>query len=117
MIDYPVYERLKALAGGRVHFVRMPQQPVLPAVVYTVISSVEEYSGDGHDGLTEWRVQVDCWAATRAEVSALMAQVKSIMRVSSNDFATVDESAGLDEIENETNYHRASVDFICWQHS
>lgn len=115
MIDQAVYDRLKTLADGRVHFVRMPQKPVLPAVVYTVISSTEEYSDDGHDQLAEYRVQIDVWGTTRSQIVALMAEVKTAMRPSATDFDVTGENDGIDEIEDETNYHRASVDFMCWQ--
>ena len=117
MIDVAVYDRLKSLAQGRVYFVRAQQSAALPLIVYTIISSQEEYSGDGHDGLSQYRVQIDVWARDRAAGRALMGAVKTIMRVSAADFSTVDETDNIDEIDSQTDEYRASTDFICWLHS
>lgn len=117
MIDVAVYDRIKTLADGRVYFLQIPEKSVLPAIAYTVISSAEEYSGDGHDGMSQYRIQIDVWSDNRAEGRALMAQIKTAMRMSADDFATVDESDNIDELEPATEQHRASTDFICWQKS
>ena len=115
MIDEAVYDRLKALAEGRVHYVRMPQKPTLPALVITLVSSDEQYADRGHAGIAEYRVQLDAWAKTRDAAAGLMSQAKQLMRVSGADFDTVNEYDNLREIEQETDFFRSSTDFICWQ--
>jgi hypothetical protein len=117
MIKQLVYDRLKLLADGRVHFYRAPQKPIFPYIVYNKVSSVEEYSDDGHDGLGEYRVQINVWAKTRADADALMAQIKSAMRAIGTDFDVTAETDLDDEIEDETDYQGAGVDFICWLES
>jgi hypothetical protein len=116
MIKERVYNRLKDLAGGRVHFNRAPQKPVFPYVVYNLVSSVEEYSDDGHDGLGEYRIQINVWGKEkdRAGVDSLMEQVKATMRLSGDDFDVTGETSLDDQIEDETDYQGAGVDFMCW---
>jgi len=115
MIDEYVYSRLSALAGGRVHYARMPQTPAYPALVITIVSSDEQYSDEGHAGIAEYRVQIDAWGETRADVAALMVQAKAAMRGSDVDFSVVNEYDNLREREQETDLFRASTDFICWR--
>lgn len=115
MIDEDVYGRLKNLAAGRVHYVRLPQKPIYPALVYNIITSDEQYSDEGHAGLSEYRVQIDAWAKTREAASSLMSQAKSAMRAHFADFRVVNEYDNIREREDETDLYRSSTDFICWQ--
>lgn len=77
-----VYTRLTthagtaALIGTRCYPLRLPQKPVLPAVVYQRISS------SGRAGTSDRRVvryQFSCWASTYAGVKALAEQVRDAL--------------------------------------
>lgn len=115
MMDVAVFTRLQALAEGRVTQERLPQAPILPAVVYTVVSNHEEYSDDGHDGLGEFFVEIDAYGNTAEERADLMAQIKQVMRPSTTDCQVTGEADGLSWIEEDTGFYGVSVQFTCWQ--
>lgn len=117
MIDQAVFDRIKLLASGRVHYVQAPQKPTFPYLVYNVISGVGEYSDDGYDGLSEHRVQIDVWATTREEKVSLYEEVKNLMRPSSTDFDTTGENELPNDIDSEVNDHHAGIEFFCWRKS
>ena len=60
-----------ALAGDRVYSEVLPQSPTLPAVVFNEVAGMDDYALDGPTGAASRRVQVDAWAKTRAEATAL----------------------------------------------
>jgi hypothetical protein len=49
-------------ADDRVYRRRLPETATLPAISYTRISTVPEYTHDGDSRLPAIRYQVDCWA-------------------------------------------------------
>ena len=49
----------------------LPQSPTLPAVVFNEVAGMDDYALDGPTGAASRRVQVDAWAKTRAEATAL----------------------------------------------
>jgi hypothetical protein len=55
---------LSALVSNRVHPGSRPQGSALPAIVLNRISGGPGYADDGETGLTNARIQIDCWAAT-----------------------------------------------------
>jgi hypothetical protein len=55
---------LSALVSTRVYPGSRPQGSALPAVVLNRISGGPGYADDGETGLTNTRIQIDCWAAT-----------------------------------------------------
>lgn len=64
-----------AMVGARVHPVRLPQGQKEPSVVYHRISALGDHNMAGPSGLSQVRMQVDCWAAssdTAAELSDLV---------------------------------------------
>lgn len=68
-------EPLHALVGDRVHPLRLPQTPTLPAIVYTVIDDPDRW---GHHGFA--RVQVTAWAATYATAKAVITAARAQLR-------------------------------------
>jgi hypothetical protein len=57
---------LTALIAGRVYWVNRPQGSVLPAIVLHRVSGQPDMHLIGPSGLTESRVQADCYGATYA---------------------------------------------------
>lgn len=66
-----------ALVGTRVFPDEFPQKPEYPAIVYQVISGPRDYTQDGPDNLTEFRVQVDAYATTAAGANALRTAIRN----------------------------------------
>jgi hypothetical protein len=66
-----------ALVGTRVYPLILPQDPILPAVVYRRISTGEFHTHDEAGGLRESRVQVDCLAQTYAGAKQIATAVLS----------------------------------------
>ena len=54
---------LNTSAGSRVHMLKLPQKPTLPAVRVQVIDDPEQYHLRGGAGIARARVQVDSYAA------------------------------------------------------
>lgn len=65
-----------ALAGTRMHARRLPQTPVLPALVYLRVDTRRLHDMAGPDGLPRPRMQVTSWADTPAGATDLAAAVR-----------------------------------------
>lgn len=59
------------LVSTRIYPLRLPQKAVLPAIVLTRISGTRGHHLRGPQSLTRTRYQVDCWARTHDEATAL----------------------------------------------
>ena len=108
-----------ALAADRVYTEVLPQSPVVPAVVFTEVAGDEDVALDGPTGASSRRVQVDSWATTRAEATALGRAVKCALS------GHVGAAAGLDvqivfflterwDVDAESALYRTSQDFEIW---
>ncbi len=47
--------------GAAIYPVALPQNPPSPALTYQMITGPRDYTQDGPDGVTTFRVQVDIW--------------------------------------------------------
>ena len=65
-----------ALVSTRMHSRKLPQTPVLPAIVYQRIDTRREHDHDGPDGLPRPRMQITSWATTPAGAYELAAAVR-----------------------------------------
>lgn len=68
-----------ALVARRVYSETLPQSPDMPVVVFGQTSLLTDRSLDGPTGLQRYGVQVDSWAATRAEATALGVAVRNAL--------------------------------------
>jgi hypothetical protein len=106
-----------ALAGSRVNWLSHPQSDALPAVVLTVVSDAEGYTLDGRNGLSQGRVQVDCYAMAYKAARDLAAAVRAALSgYRGGDFRLIEHVAtrdfregGTDEAERP---YRVSMDFL-----
>ena len=108
-----------ALAADRVYTEVLPQSPALPAVVFTEVAGGEDYALDGPTGAGTRRVQVDAWAKTRAEATALGAALSAAL--SGHDGAAgglvVEGVFLLDErwdFDPATGLYRTGQDYEVW---
>jgi hypothetical protein len=77
--DLGTYLETVPLAGGRVHAMKLPQDPTLPALVFIRVSTMPTYSHSGFSNFTEARFQISCWAATYMAARQLAAQVRTAL--------------------------------------
>lgn len=68
---------ITAMIGDRVYPVNLPQNGLLPAVTYRVISDMTEYNMEGPAGLARPRFQVTAWGETYDDVVALAKLVET----------------------------------------
>lgn len=68
-----------ARAGERVYTEVLPQAPTFPAVVFTEVYGDEDNDLVGPTGVRTRRLQVDSWADTRAEATALALAVRAAL--------------------------------------
>ena len=112
---------VSALVGARVYPGMRPQAGLLPAVVFNMISKNPSYSDDGEDGITEARVQLDCWGATYTDakkaaraVTAALSAFDGMMSGVRFRYMTLDLEHDMQETgANADSYpFRTSLDFI-----
>jgi len=70
---------LAPVAGGRRYWVRAPQTAPRPYVLLQVISAPPNYHMQGASGYVPIRVQIDAYADTYTEATAVSRQIKGIL--------------------------------------
>ena len=65
-----------ALVGTRIRPEVIAQRETLPAITHTSVSSTHEHNLGGATGVCHSRVQLDCYAATKAEAIAVREAVR-----------------------------------------
>lgn len=107
-------------AGTRVYWVDRPQAAALPAVTLQIITDLRPQHLKGFNELRDTRVQIDCWAATYAAVTALKeAVLAAVVPLNTSngirfDRAIIDGERDLGERVETQFIHRASVDLMVW---
>jgi Protein of unknown function (DUF3168) len=68
-----------ALVQTRVYPGTRAQGSALPAIVFNMISANPSYSDDGEDGISEARIQLDCWGASYSSAKKTARAVKAAL--------------------------------------
>jgi hypothetical protein len=112
------------LVGDRISWALRPRRDALPAIALHLISAPRDYHMAGPSGLVTSRVQVDCWAQSAANATAVSRAVNAAIggmreTVDGVEFQgafletetdmTDDEGATPDEV-----LYRVSMDFFIW---
>ena len=110
---------VSALTAERIYTEVLPQGPTVPAVVFTEVVGDEDLALDGPTGTSSRRVQVDSWAKSRAEATALGLAVKAALAGHAGAAAGLDVQAAflLSErwdFDAEPALYRTSQDFEIW---
>lgn len=108
---------ITALVGARIYPILMAQTAILPAIVYTRISTVREYSLSGFTGMTTARIQIDIMAQYASTAKTIADSVRFSLDgfvglmgdVRIAQIMTDDEQAFYD---NQTEYKRIMLDFL-----
>lgn len=115
------FSGLSTLVSTRIYPDVLPENPVLPAVVYRRISAAEV--AQTHEatpaGLARPRFQIDCWATTSTGAEAVGEQVRLALEGYQNksadpriDGVLLADRRGLRDPNN--NLYRDSLDFFIW---
>lgn len=111
MIESILYTHLKdevTLVDGRVYPMKMAQDSLKPALVYTVIEDSDRQFMSGSFFNSDIRIQLDCYAESYLDVQALKAQVKEALY--SFDYPPF-ELSSRDIYEDDTKLYRQLIDF------
>lgn len=119
--------RITSLIGrterARIYWDDLPQREALPAVILRKIFTGRNRTLRGRIGNTESRVQVDCWAGTRAEAIALREAViltldelvdPPLQAALNDDPPDFHEPATGPDAARRTALYRASLDVQLW---
>jgi len=112
------HEGLSREVDSRIHPLRLPQKPTLPAVTYTRISTPREHAFE-RSFLPHPRYQFDCWAETYNRAHDVADEVVSaldIYRGAMGDWTVQasiveDERDGIDEV---TGIFHVMVEAVIW---
>ncbi len=77
--DKALYEKIKALAGGRVYSFRAPQNVVSPFIIYQEIDSGRWRSINNPSGIAQASFQIDSYATDLYAAKNLALQVEAIL--------------------------------------
>lgn len=109
---------VSALAGTRVHWVRVPQTAALPYLRLQTVSDVRPQHLEGYDGARVTRVQCDCFATSYGGARALAEAVIAAL-ATPGDFGGVHfgrvKAEGPRDLGEDTDkgfIHRASIDLL-----
>ncbi len=108
MTEADIYQKLADLAGGRVYPYVAPQKTAPPWIVFRMVSAVSDdvFCGPAE---TATAVQIDAWASSIDEASALREQVRAAILPL--------RPVGLNELsdyEPETALYRAMLEIQLW---
>lgn len=108
------------LVNERVYPGRLPDKPMLPAVVYQVITNVAVFAYEGPIPLRNPRIQIDIWSQRAAEAEQIALAVVEATLGYRGPMGDVGYTAGwrledeTDIYETETGFYRTSLDFRGW---
>lgn len=113
---------LSALVGSKVNYDTAPQGTAAPYVVIEVISRVPVYADDGEAGLTQHRLQITSFAATRASALAVSAAVFARLSAVSQTYSGVqfqhieldDEDSRFETFADGRELYRVRQDYLIW---
>ena len=93
-----------ATSGPRISYGSAAQGAALPYVVLHVIGDNEEHTYKGPDGLSQGRVQVDCYGATYAQAKLLSRAVRAALDgYRGGNFSGIFHASTRDQREGGTN--------------
>ena len=93
-----------AISGSRISYGSAAQGAALPYVVLHVIGDNEEHTYKGPDGLSQGRVQADCYGTTYAQAKLLSRAVRAALDgYRGGNFSGIFHASTRDQREGGTN--------------
>jgi hypothetical protein len=112
MIETQIFDTLKGLVSNRVYPLVMPQNPTLPALVYTRIVTNAQNNLDRPPTLDQCLIQIDSYAKTYLEAKQVAEQARDVLEVS----ALKSTLQNIQDFwEDEAKIYRVTMDFYCWE--
>jgi hypothetical protein len=113
-VEASLYTALSPLVAGRVYPDIAPAGVALPYITYQQVGGValaylDKTPADRKNG----RLQINVWAATRAESTALILQAETALTASTS-FQASPIGAHANDYEQDTKYYGALQDFSIW---
>src|SRR5512147_1660247 len=92
----------------------LPANPSLPSTSYKFISATPMRSHSGNS-LTRYRIQVDCWAKTRAAANTLADSVRAALDLNQSGAKLITFEGASDLSEPEIQIERRMLEFYVWE--
>lgn len=106
---------VSGLVADRIFPEVLPQEPTLPAVVYTVVDDVPVHSLQGCTaGTSNARVQIDTYAKTYVTAQTVAEAIAAALQSYVGPDATAMLLSRRDEYEDDPAEYRVSLDFSMW---
>lgn len=104
----------KLAAVGATYPDGLPANPSLPATSYKFISMERQRSHAGNM-TTRYRLQVDCWATTRAAANTLANSVMTALDLNKTGVLLITAENAADLNEPEIGIERRMLEFFVWE--
>jgi hypothetical protein len=105
------------LINDRIHPLRLPQTPTVPAMVYQKISQAPGYSQQGNSGMDSIRLQFTFWSETLLEAQQLANELQEATEGRKN----MNGREAVSFVENrqsgddpDTGLFRETLDLVSW---
>ena len=111
---------LTALISNRIHFLKLPQTPALPAIVIQKIDAPRLHGFSADYGVMT-RIQTTSWALTYTGASAVQEQIRAATQNYMNqtmgggvEVKNIELDEGPDNYEDDTGRYGKIIDLIIW---
>ena len=111
-VQTTVYHKLAAVTTAYPD--SLPANPTLPSVTYKFISMAPSRYHGGND-IPRYRLQVDCWAKTRAAANTLADSVKTALDLNQTNIELITMENAIDFDDPETGVERRILEFFVWE--
>jgi hypothetical protein len=114
---------VSALVGSRVDWTQRPQGTSAPCVVLTAIADNRDQHFQGFAGFRSTRIQIDCYAATKAVSVALREAIISAVVPEATEGGVTFLRSFINTVldrgdQTETGFvHRELIDLTCWHNA
>ena len=106
---------VSAIVGDRVYPVRLPDEVVLPAMVYAKVSCIRYASHGGPSKLASSRFQLDCYSADYLEAKRLaLAAVAALHGKKGGDIQAAFNDNETDGFSADDGVFRVTADILIW---
>jgi hypothetical protein len=110
------YAGLTALVSNRIYPDNLPQNPVLPAITFTCISTLRHHEFKNDSKMIDSTIQFTIWAASRKVTKTVSTQLRKALQDYSGIMSSVRISAVLlgdetDDFDDETRLYNTHMEF------